>query len=64
MTTFQISGTTKQLLHRLKEKENLKTYDYVIQKLLQKKKQFPSALFGSAKGMKWKKEDRLEFNEF
>lgn len=63
MTTIQISGTTKQLLEILKQKEHAKTYDHVIQNLLRKQQQLPTSLFGSMKGMKWKKEDRLELNE-
>ncbi len=63
-TTIQISTTTKQMLNMLKEKEQMETYDKIIQKLLEEKLKIPDSMFGVAKGLsKWKKEDRAEFRE-
>ncbi len=64
-TTIQVSGTTKQMLDLLKEKEHAKTYDQVLQHLLTTHMDMPKSMFGAARGMlKWKKEeDRLNLHE-
>lgn len=63
-TTIQISGATKQLLVYFKKKERVKTYDHLLQRLLRKKTKVPKSLFGSAKGLTWSKEDRMDFHEY
>lgn len=64
-TTIQVSGTTKQMLDSLKEKERMKTYDQVLQHLLTTHTDIPKSMFGAARGMlNWKKEeDRLKLHE-
>lgn len=62
-TTIQVSDNTKQLLEILKKKEHAANYDQVINMLLQKKSKVPTSLFGSFKGMKWEKKDRMDFHE-
>ena len=61
-TTIQISDMTKQVLEKLKEKEHAHSYDQVIQLLVQKHTPSAASLFGSIKGLAWKKKDRLELN--
>ena len=63
-TTIQISDTTKQLLSKLKTQEHAASYDEVILHLVKKKTKSPPSMFGTAKGMKWEKENRMEFNEW
>ena len=60
-TTIQISGTTKQILEMLKEKRQIKTHDMLIQLILKEQLDVPKTMFGSVKGLKWKKEDRADF---
>ena len=62
-TTIQISDTTKQVLEKLKEKEHALTYDEVIQHLVKKHTKVASSMFGTVKGLAWKKKDRLDFDE-
>ena len=62
-TTIQVSDGTKQILEKLKEEQQANNYDQVIQKLLLKKTKIPASMFGSASGIKWKKKDRMGFNE-
>jgi hypothetical protein len=62
-TTIQVSDTTKQLLDMLKEKRQAKSHDIVLQQLLESEAKIPKSMFGTLKGMKWKKEDRFDFNE-
>jgi predicted CopG family antitoxin len=63
-TTIQISDTTKQLLSKIKDQEHATSYDEVILHLVKKKSKVPESMFGAAKGMTWKKEDRMEFKEW
>ena len=64
-TTIQVSMGTKQMLDFVKKKQHLKTYDSLIQKILQEHAAIPKSMFGAAKGMKkWnKEEDRLKLHE-
>jgi hypothetical protein len=63
-TTIQVSGTTKQLLDHLKEKEHAETYDALIQHLVKTHADVPASMYGAVKGLKkWKKEDRLGLHE-
>ncbi len=62
-TTIQISDNTKQILESLKEKKNIKSYDLLLQNILKKHTKMPDSMFGSLKGMKWKKEDRANLDE-
>tara|TARA_Y100000310_G_scaffold242934_1_gene247204 strand:+ start:2367 stop:2564 length:198 start_codon:yes stop_codon:yes gene_type:complete len=62
-TTIQISDGTKQILQKLKEQQHAANYDQVIGDLLRKSAKIPKSMFGTAKGMKWEKKDRLGFNE-
>jgi len=61
-TTIQVSNITKQVLEKLKEKEHASSYDQVIQLLVRKHTPLAASLFGSVKGLAWKKKDRLELN--
>ncbi len=62
-TTIQVSKATKQLLDILKKKEQATSYDLVIQKLAKARTGISKSMFGAAKGLKWKREDRLDFDE-
>ena len=62
-TTIQVSEETKQLLAFVKKREQASSYDEVILHLAKEHVHVPASLFGSAKGLKWKKEDRLQFRE-
>jgi hypothetical protein len=63
-TTIQVSIATKQLLDTVKKKEHIKTYDRVIQRLVEKQGLVSKSMFGAFKDLKWnKKEDGLGFNE-
>ncbi len=59
-TTIQISDTTKQILESLKEKENVTSYDILLKNILKKHTKITKSMFGSIKGIKWKKEDRAD----
>ena len=61
--SIRVSDTTKQILHRIKEEEHALSYDEVIQSLVKKKSKIPASLSGTAKGMAWKKGDRMDFHE-
>ena len=63
-TTIQISDTTKQVLESLKKKEKNATYDMLIQRLIKKHSNAAKSMFGAIKGIKWKKQDRLELHEY
>ena len=63
-TTIQVSGTTKQMLDMLKEREHIGTYDLLLQHIITTHTDVPKSMFGSVKGLKWKKEeDRLKLHE-
>ena len=62
-TTIQVSDTTRQVLERLKEQQHAASYDQIIQQLVQKQNKVPTSMFGALKGLKWKKEDRMETHE-
>lgn len=62
-TTIQISNTTKQVLEKLKTEEKVESYDQVIQTLVKMHTRVPKSMFGSFKGLKWKKSDRLDLRE-
>jgi hypothetical protein len=62
-TTIQVSIATKQLLDTVKKKKHIKTYDRVIQQLLEKQENIPKSMFATFKDMNWTKEDRMDFNE-
>jgi len=62
-TTIQISDTTKQILGWIKEKENADSYDQVIQHLVKIHAHVPNSMFGSIKGLSWKKRDRMKFHD-
>lgn len=64
-TTIQVSLATKQLLEFVKRKEQFKTYDSLLQKVLHEHASVPKSLFGTVKKMKkWnKEEDRLKLHE-
>lgn len=57
-TTIQISNTTKQILDFLKEKQYSDSYNAVLQNILKKHVKVSKSMFGSVKGIKWKKDDR------
>ncbi len=62
--TIRISTTTKQMLDMLKEKKQTRTYDELIQGLLEEKLRIPDSMFGAAKGLKkWTRADRMDFRE-
>ena len=63
-TTIQVGETTKQLLDRLKGKENVETYDQLIQHLLHNHEKV-SDMFGFTrkKLLRFQKEDEMKFNE-
>jgi hypothetical protein len=46
----------------LKKKEDLSTYDAVIQELLGKKRTIPKSMFGTIKSGSWTKADRMDFD--
>ena len=58
-TTIQVSDETKQLLQMIREREDAKSYDEVIQHVLKTHAQVPKSMFGALKGFKWKKKDRI-----
>jgi len=64
-TTVQISESTKQMLEKIKQTENLFTFDDVITELAKDKLNVPKSIFGKGKGKisKFKKEDRLKLHE-
>ena len=62
-TTIQVSQSTRQMLEQLKIEKKAHNYDQVIQDLISKKKKIPFSMFGSAKGLKWTKKDRMKFDE-
>ena len=63
-TTIQVSETTKQMLHILKEKEHAATFDQLIKELVQEKMKVPRSMFGAVKGWKWNKEtDRAKTHD-
>lgn len=62
-TTIQVSQETKQLLETLKQRKHARTYDEVIQKLAKKDARIATSMFGTMKGLVWKKEDRMVLRE-
>jgi predicted CopG family antitoxin len=63
-TTIQIKETTKQLLDKLKIKEEKKSYDEVIEEILKKEIKIPDMFgFTKKKLLKFNKEDEMNFNE-
>lgn len=62
-TTIQVSGGTRQMLELLKKKEKAASYDQIIQHLVKSHTHTPTTMFGAVKGLTWKKEDRLRFND-
>ncbi len=62
-TTVQVSNATKQVLEALKQREKASSYDEVIRHLVETHTKIGKSMFGALRGLKWKKEDRLEFNE-
>lgn len=62
LTTIQVSEHTRQRLQTLKEREGLKTYDAVIEKMINEELKMPS-LFGKAPITPWKKSDRMTFHD-
>jgi len=63
VTTIQVSDETKYLLQLLKEKEHADSYDKVLQQVLKKQIPAPKSMFGTLKGIKWKKQDKMELHE-
>lgn len=62
-TTIQISDETKQVLNTLKDKER-KTYDQIIQALINKQQLTPNSMFGQHPKLRWNKEkDRARFDD-
>jgi len=62
-TTIQIRKTTKQMLQMLKKKEQASSYDQIIQRLVRKRMGVPTSMFGTVKGARPRKSDRLKLNE-
>lgn len=62
-TTIQVSDATKQLLDILKKKEKARTQDELIQRLAKQRLTMPESMFGAAKGLAWKKQDRAKLHE-
>ncbi|MFH1316296.1 MAG: hypothetical protein ABII01_02155 [Candidatus Woesearchaeota archaeon] len=64
-TTIQINEETKQMLMKIKEIENMETYNDVIVGLAKERLKVPNSLFGKGKGeiTRFKKEDRLRLHE-
>ena len=63
-TTIQVSDTTKQMLDMMKEEKRIRTYDLLLEHLLQSEVTVPNSMFGAAKGLKkWSRKDRAEFHE-
>jgi len=62
-TSIPVSSATKRLLASLKKREQKATYDALIRELVREHVVLPKSMFGSVKGLKWKKEDRLSFHE-
>lgn len=61
-TTIQITNATKQLLEILKKKENAPSYDKIIYELAKKDTKISKSMFGSVKGLKWNKKDRIQLH--
>ena len=62
-TTIQVSDATRQLLELLKVKRKAASFDQVIDELAREKVGVPHSMFGSVKGLQWKKQDRMRFHE-
>ena len=64
-STVRVSQTTKQMLDLLKKEGHAKTYDQLIQQLLEKHLMIPESMFGAFKGLKkWTRADRMDFHEW
>jgi predicted CopG family antitoxin len=61
-TTIQVKRRNLRLLEALKKRMGLKSYDEVIESLLEKKAGIPSDMFGVDKGRisRFTEKDRLE----
>ncbi|MEK6874694.1 MAG: hypothetical protein AABX52_03015 [Nanoarchaeota archaeon] len=62
-TTIQVSKTTKQMLEILKAQEHAASYDALLLNLLQVHTNMPKSMFGADKGIKWKKEFRMDSHD-
>lgn len=62
-TTIQISNVTKQLLETLKEEENANSYDKIIQNLVNEHQEISKSMFGTIKGLRWNKNDRMKIKD-
>jgi len=64
-TTIQVRESTKQMLERIKELDNISTFDDVITNLAEEKLSIPKSFFGKGKGKisRFKREDRLKLHE-
>ena len=62
-TTIQISNATKQLLEILKKQDNAQSYDKIINQLANERTKVSKSMFGTVKGFKWSKKDRLKLHE-
>ncbi len=53
------------MLDLVKDERHLATYDQVIKELAQQMLDVPTSMFGAgrAKGIRWKKEYRMDFDE-
>ncbi len=64
-TTIQIKQNTLEKLKRLKDIQNVSTYDELINKLIKIAHDIPDSMFGidEEKLSKFSESDRLEFRE-
>ncbi|MFH1256938.1 MAG: hypothetical protein V1494_06640 [Candidatus Diapherotrites archaeon] len=62
-TTIQVGKATVQVLNKLKEKYGVKSYDKVIQKIIQKEENVPKSLFGAHPELKPFKRLEEDFHE-
>ncbi len=62
-TTVQINESTRQMLERIKDMDNIPTFDQVISELAKERIKVPKSLFGKGKITRFKKEDKLKFHE-
>ena len=64
MTTIQIQENTLQIMKKIKLDFNVKTYDEVINKLIEMKRKIPKSKFGAHPEMtEFTIEDESEFHD-
>jgi len=65
-TSIQVKQSTLEKLKRLKEVQNVSSYDELINKLIDMANDLPNSMFGIDKGKlnKFVESDRVEFRDY